>query len=615
MGETLYRHAGWARGWEVLKTGLADESNPLTYPDQFVVINDKIVWTNGINQPLVIDAHGAVHPLGFSSIPSAPSVSGPQQLNNKIKFYPNAAGYTWKGEIGTPGDVLDGVSGAILDGAWYYYVQYEDVNGNLSPLSPPSSPALIKSIQADPYEPGGTRKETCATLEDMTRQFIVRMTGQGPEHTVAIHVYRTSDTKRVDNTPRFLTRVSGRELSVLGDRVADAYLGEPVTRPVVVPTFRVMCVHQGRLIIGNTPSDPGIVRRSEPGFPGTFLDSEYVYPDLGGNEITALVSHMGTLLAFTETAVYDISDFANPQALAQGVGCAAPRSIAALPNGNLVWLSRDGFYAFTISKAILPISVDIHKTLLYDMNTTRYRQAVATVDTVSKEYQCALAPAGESRNRILFCFDNKNWRRQDYGTVLFGGLDFPAFGIADMCTTNDYRRLTLVAAFDGTRAAAGLQNDIMVKGREAATYSPNVRTVNYRTGWFFADNVGATPVHLRTLYLGMIDSYDGTFTIRFFRNGSWDPVLEMTDVRAVGVDDGSNVVRDIAGAAVIGTMKAHEPRLFWRQIPVGLENVSAWAFEIVATYPTRINIAAIGYDQTSATGGNVRGRIPLRADV
>jgi hypothetical protein len=50
-------------------------------------------------------------------------------------------------------------------------------------------------------------------------------------------------------------------------------------------------------------------------------------------------------------------------------------------------------------------------------------------------------------------------------------------------------------------------------------------------------------------------------------------------------------------------------------IPVGLENAYSWAFEIEVNYPTRINIASISYDQSVATGGNIRGRVPLRADV
>jgi hypothetical protein len=113
----------------------------------------------------------------------------------------------------------------------------------------------------------------------------------------------------------------------------------------------------------------------------------------------------------------------------------------------------------------------------------------------------------------------------------------------------------------------------------------------------------------------MLDSWNDKFTIRFFRNNSWKPVIEMTDVLAIGVDDDSDMVRDVAGSAIIGQARVHEPRLFWRMVPVGLENAYSWAFEIEATYPTRLNLASVAYDVSAASGGNNRGRVPLRADV
>ena len=62
-GTKLYRHAGWARNWEEIYSGLTSDTRP-TYPDQFLVLNDKIIWTNGIDIPLVIDAHGAALAAG-----------------------------------------------------------------------------------------------------------------------------------------------------------------------------------------------------------------------------------------------------------------------------------------------------------------------------------------------------------------------------------------------------------------------------------------------------------------------------------------------------------------------------------------------------------------------
>jgi len=608
-GTKLYRHAGWNREWEELYTGLTDDSRAGTFPDQFVVMNDKIIWTNGIDGALIIDAHGVVMPLGFNSPPSAPNVYGPTQFGDKRYFYPNAGGYTWRGDIGTPGDVLSGTSGSVLDGSWTYYTVLEDIYGNLSAPSAASGVAVIRTIQADPVIIGDGDAQTSALIDDLTRQFLIRQTAKGPPHTVASYLYRTPDTRRASTVPRLLARIPGREQSVFGDRRADSDLGDEMPRTLSVPTFRTMCVHQGRLVIANTPDDPGIVRLSDAGFPGTFLEDDFIYPDSGSAEITAVTSHMGRLLAFTERSVFEIvidPQTGNPTAavtLAQGVGCASPRSIQALPSGILVWLSRDGFYGADPRGRVERISDDIHKQLFYDMNTSRYRRAVAALDPISREYHCAIAPAGDADNRIIFCYDGQNWRRHDFGEIT----------VADICTTDDYRQLVM---FVGENNVTGSPiPNVFVKDHETQNFNPPPRTALYRSGWYFGDTTGSTPLHLRSIYLGMIDAFNEAFTIRFFKNNSWKPVLEMTDVLAIGVDDDSDVVRDVAGSAVVGTARTHEPRLFWRMVPAGLENVYSWAFEIEVNYPTRINIAAISFDQSIATGGNIRGRFPLRADV
>ncbi|MFZ9394267.1 MAG: hypothetical protein ACO28P_09985, partial [Ilumatobacteraceae bacterium] len=596
-GDKLYRHAGWQRGWEVLHTGLTSDTRGGSFPDQFVVVSDKVVWCNGIDQPLVIDAHGTTTPLGFNNRPAAPSVFGPGQFASTAQFYPNASGYSWRGDIGTPGDVLSGVQGAILDGAWYYYAQFEDIYGNLSAPSIISNAAWLRTIQANPYDPKAAGETTGATIDDLTRQFFVRLTSKGPEHTVATHIFRTPDTRRASTKPRRLVRLPGREPSVFGDRRADSDLGEEMEMTVSVPTFRTMCVHEGRLVIANTPADPGIVRISEPGFPGTFLEDNYTYPDVHGADVTAVASHMGMLLAFTEGAVYDITpdrdtgNLTTGTTLIQGIGCTAPRSIAALYNGNLIFLGRDGFYSCDPRGRIQLISDDIHKVLNYDMNTSKFRRAVSVVDPVSREYHCAVPIAGTPHNRITFCYDGQNWRRHD----------FEKLSIDDITVTEDYRQLVLFVG--KTIGALNPAWNVFVKDRETSNYEVPARTAYYRSGWFFGDDTGSTFLHVRTLYLGMLDSWNDKFTIRFFRNNSWKPVIEMTDVLAIGVDDDSDVVRDAAGSAIIGEARVHEPRLFWRMVPVGLENAYSWAFEIEAAYPTRLNLASVAYDVSAPSGG------------
>jgi hypothetical protein len=381
-----------------------------------------------------------------------------------------------------------------------------------------------------------------------------------------------------------------------------------------------------------------MIRRSEPGLPGTFERSEWIIPDSGGAEVTAVTSHNGQLYAFTDSSVYAMHEFGIAQPVAQGIGCVAPRSIQALADGTLIWLARDGFYGITPGGPVTRMSVPIDRVVKDYLNKSRMNMAVATVDKRTGEYRCAVTRAGESENKLILCFDGRVWRRIDLGIQ-----------VNDMCTTKDWRRYLLLLgqrALDleeytpwlekhgympfsyykvskpaGTDSSGAMQwaesyeeKNLWVMDREIQDYPLPDRDIIYRSGWMRGDEIGLQPLNVRNLYIGMLDIWDGDFTIRFYRNGSWDEYITMTDVRAIGVDDESGIVTDIAGEAVIGQAKTRDPRLFWRQVPVGLENAYSWAFEIRASHPTRLHIAAFSFEVNIASMGASRGRVPRRAD-
>ena len=604
-GAYLYRHEGWNRTFQKIYPAdsddkdLTDSSRP-EYPDQFVALNNKIIWANGVDGALVISDDGLVTTLGFRSSPGAPIAEGPQQPDAMSKFLraPNALGYSWPGKIGTTGDFLDGQTGALLSGSWFYYVQWEDIHGNLSALSPVSNRVGVMTIQADPYSAG--QQDVGSELDDLKKQFFVRTTGAGPKHCVAVRLYRTPDAiHTADAKPRLVSRIPTNQQIFYPDNTPDVELGDDAVQPIVVPTFRTMCTHQGCLVIGNVLGDPGIVRRSEPGFPGTFPLDSWVYPDSGGAEVTAVTSHNGVLLAFTESSVYSLEKFGFPQPLSQGVGCVAPRSIKALGDGTLIWLGRDGFYGMKANTISL-LSQEIRNTIKNHVNKVRMRTAVAVIDPVSGEYRCALAPAGETGNTLILTYDGTNWKRQTVGIK-----------IADMCRVDDWRQYLLAVAKDVITD----KNDVYLLDRETRSYAPGDRKVVYRSGWIKGDQTGMSLIHVRTMYIGMIDAWNGNATIRFYRNGSWSPVAEMNDVRAIGPDDSSRIVIDIAGGAKIGSAKTRLPRLFWRQIPVNIENANSWAFEISANYPTKLHLASFAFDISTVGFGNTKSRIPRRSDL
>ena len=612
IGTKLYRFKGGADDAdEVLISNLALNPDGEVL-DSYAVISDRIIYSNGIDAPKVITYDGSVFPLGFSRPASEPFVQSPSQpdYDETANYYPNAMGYSWQGRIGTPGDELAGQRASLLKGTWYYYFQYEDINGNLSEMSGPSSGVTIHTNQSDPFFPIGVSKEEDnqellvggetrsarnlamgVEIDDLTRRFLVSSSGDAPEHTVATRIYRTQDTVHKDSTPRLLDRVPGSKQFYYDDNHADTDLGFEWTETISVPIFRVSCAHQGRLIIGNTPGEPGIVRRSQLGFPGTFEKNEFIFPDSSGREITALKSHRGNLIAFTENSIYLISDdFSVPQPISSSIGCISPKTIHSFNDGSLIFLHRDGFYSLDAASQLTKISGPIDKLFRQDLNTSRFQLAAGVYDPKKREYSCAIAEAGRFENSIILTFDGIHWRRKKLGIT-----------ISDMCVSNDHTKHILAVGTDwrernvesetGLSITVGSTSSVPVSkpfrlsrvfifDRQSTDYFAPVRRCRYRSTWLRSSEFGLTPTNVRTLYLGLMDSWVGSATVRLYKNGSWKPISTLNNVLLHGLDKGSGIIDDVASEAVVGASRARDSRLFWRQIPVDIQNADSWAFEI-----------------------------------
>ena len=269
-GPALYKHAGWKRGWNKIHEGISNDVRPL-FPDQFVVINNRIIWTNGIDRAQVISGDGTVIPLGFQHAPSAPIGQGPQPpvYHKKLQRGENGEGYAMFGRIGTSSmgiaasEHLDigslsglksefssglkyaGIVDRILGGRYYYYAQWEDLHGNLSPLSERSNGVRIYAARTYP--------NLGVNIDDVTMQLLARIGGDAPSHAVAMRLYRTPDTRHISTTPQLLARVAGTRKTLYPDNIPAGELGQEAGSTVPVPVFRTMCAYQGRLVIGNFP--------------------------------------------------------------------------------------------------------------------------------------------------------------------------------------------------------------------------------------------------------------------------------------------------------------------------------------------------------------------------
>ena len=633
-GTKLYLHAGWHRSWKVIYTGLTDDGRA-GYPDMFTVVNDQIVWANGIDQPLSISYDGMVIPLGFNTVPGAPEAAGPKQPTGRYE-YPNSEGYSWPGRIGTIGDFVDNNDGAVLAGRWRYAVAWEDIKGNISPLSPESAEASIRTQRANYTVFGATGDGNALTqplevdittkVDDLPRQFVVKSSGQAPDHAVACRLYRTPDTTRFPAEFRLVDRIAGTANFTYADNVPDNRLGAPVDGFEPVPLADVIISHAGALVMADGP----YVYRSEVGYPGTLPSRFVVIPDPDGAVVTALASHNGRLIAFTERAMIDITNPEMPPViLAKGIGCVAPRSIQGLPSGTLMWLSRDAFYGWNEGNGIVKLSDPIHRKVKTELAKGSLRNAVSVIDPESREYRCAVAPAGSFENTLMLCFDGKGWRELKLG-----------YDITDMCVTDDSRYLVLFAggreqtkelagpgATVDTFVVAGEQlqytpeftlgtveevtqtvYDVFVMGHETLAEKPRDITHEFKSAWLRGDDTALKPIHVHNLYIGMVDEINQSIDVNVFSNGSFAPDEDSPrTVRAVGVG-----IEDLVGDLTIGTGKVHTRRLFWRRVPIGLQSVNTWAFELTSKQP--FHVAAFAFQTSFATMGDELGRIPLGED-
>ena len=126
-------------------------------------------------------------------------------------------------------------------------------------------------------------------LDMLRRGFCVRGMDKGEAHVKAMRVYRTTDTLHSDGEYHLLVRIEGRQAFAYPDSRSDAVLvnGDTPSHPVAVQPFRVACEYQGRLVACNFPGAPGLVRWSQAGFAGTWLEDDWLIPDAGGCRVTA----------------------------------------------------------------------------------------------------------------------------------------------------------------------------------------------------------------------------------------------------------------------------------------------------------------------------------------
>lgn len=585
---------GWNRSWTNLATGLADEAG--RFPDVFVEVAGKVIWSNGIDRPLAYDGYRLLY-LGYDNAPGAPTAYGPEDVGDPV--YRNDGGYSRPGRIGTVGDLLSGQDGSLLAGAWHYFVQWQDGFGNRSPLSAPSNPATVRSERTAVV--AGTTQDVAwkttggavhdlgafsVVLDDLTRQFAVSFR-PGPDGTERILLYRTKDVARNPRTAYLLADIPGNTCTFYPDNTPDVELVQESVDLAVVPSFRVACAHAGRLVIGNTSANQDMIMVSETNVPGTFRKLSYL--KLPG-EVTGLASFEGNLYAWTSMATFvvQVGDDGSlmATALSESIGCVAPHSIKATGWSALVWLAADGLYQMQ-GGSITRISDPKFETLNRSMLMAA-RAAFAVWQPEAREYVLFYPDAGGRSSRQILTFDGANFRTRDYAT---------SFRCAAI--TRDHRALFLAG---GTRDDGAGGSDLFVLNREMRGYNAPSRNYRFVSQWASPDATRRRRFNVSSIYVCFLEHAESDVTITLWGNGKrntdpqWQKALTLRDVPNTPP----------ASSLVIGTNRVVKPRTFWLKVDANLRSVDSFSFAVESSGNNPLTVVAWAADVTLVDSAGAR---------
>lgn len=586
-GTTLYAQKGWDRGLDALVTDLSDD--PLArYPDVAVEVGGKVIWSNGIDAPQVYDGY-TVKPLGHERAPSAPTALGPGDTGHPA--FRNNGGYSHPGKVGVIGDVFTTNSGAMLDATYTYFVQLEDVFGDLSPLSAGASVRLRQEFTQGAYWPdyaeypgadggfvgiGVTPVQLgllAVGFDDLTRQFALTDIATGAQGVLARHLWRT---KANDPAPRFLARIPDQVTTVFIDNTPDANLGPPAEEYVTTPRFSIACSYQGCLVVFEAGTNR--LRISEPGFPGTFKRDRYVDIDSDGAIGSGLAVFGGKLYAWTGSTMFFVENDAEgvrAQPVPQGRGCEAPQSIATTDEGLLVWLGRRAWYAMTADEVVSRVS-DAEDKLFFRLNAALLGRAVGRFDPNTRQYICFVPEAGSISNPLGMVWDGRGWRRYRLG-----------LNVETMCITQDWRMYALV----GGRRSGGSEHNVWALDREVTSYTGPTKTYKYQSAWIRLDPTGRTTANYDTVHIGVVEASNGPVTYTLWRDDNRDTEVDTGTLTLV---DPSTT--ELLNTVVIDGGKFHNPRLTWFKFDTRLIDARSFAFDLTCDDPTFLELAAFAFD-------------------
>jgi len=560
--------------------GEADK--PGGYPTQFESTpNGVIIIPQDTAQALFLDADGDMEPLGYYSVPGAPTGVGPTSIGwadskSNVTGMNNTTDYAHDGNIfdkwpqgtqmhevfgrGRMGTIFtqstDGryanetasrsagydfqkegnMPGALMQSGYQAAVCFIDKWGNLSPLSLRSNSVEfseqsgLKPLGAEPYGEGSDPPKTVSP-ERLQKQILWNDVNTGPRRTIGRILFRTKDILNSGDSNLYavpcnalpglhaFATLPDNRCTIYPDNTPDAWLLEQAPDLVPMQRFRLCRMAFGRMFYANTVADNGIVRWSLPGRWGTLSRDDFVYPDAEGRAVTGMWGVPGGMLIFTRYSTFLMTD----TSAATGFAFQKIASHAGCVAPSSIAMTKNG--------TVIWLGID--GFYAYEGGSVNYFSEPIRTDlkyinrAVEGKATAVFDPtSGEYRCWVAMrasVSNNVCWIYDSQGPNQ-GWRRRTDVAAVDACITQDHRKMNIVVGSTGTEGATTPFSPYVLDHRvcDDAYLAPSLDAI-IESAWLLNEN-DYSQKSLFTVYFWFRETSSSTARVTLYRDWRMVPV-------------------------------------------------------------------------------------------
>ena len=573
-----------------------------------------LIIVNGHDKPLKFDGEkesGEVLPLGWESIPGAPSPWSPDvgpgwggsgqgqkqwfAISRAFPFTDATTANSLNSGVPTGFEGIYGLGSTTPDAPnnYRWKVSFVSETGSESPLSTSSELATW----------------TTNSVAALALRHAVHLEGLpiGPQGTVARRLYRTKNLGSGtdgESTYYFVAEIKNNVEETYVDYTPDSFLVVPApsaSASVIFPApgARHAATFKNCLFLDGGQSDPTRMYYSNPLSPDTFSASDYF--DVGvrdGGDITGLFAYYNALILFRESSIElvrgDPVNGFNVVPFIQGVGCKSINTVAAVPGVGVMFLGNDGIYRIyggldggsevQIEK-MSPGLVKTEKRL----NPALLGRASAAYSPKWREYHCYVPVDGDEKPSlgIVYHVDKNAWSTRtgfpvgciaaDHnGELIFGHNTGKPSGTPPTWETG----LFVISR----KRAAGYS--VIPLSDPTAVQDAAPPTSIYKSNWMDMGKA-AQKKFVKYVYLHVMTKGDNTIPITYYKDFDYNGTTSSGEKmqRADHVDQG------VFDLGVWDTAVWEDPFFTTIRYPIALGAASFFAFEV----ETSNDMVLVGY--------------------